>query len=159
MSVQARQVNGRSEYLQAVEQLLGLARREIALYSNCLDAALYASPTATEGWRQWATGSSRAQARILVHDAKKAMGLANPLIHLGLHLGSRFSFRDTPVRHQPVGDILIVDRRYLLKCAQPDSRSALLHMDNAAMAREQLREFDKLWDASLPSTEIKQQLL
>lgn len=155
----AEQVEGRSDYLQAVEALLSQARREVQLYSIALDPALYAGPAAIDLWRQWATVSSRSQARVLVHDAKKAVGRPNPLIHLGLQLSSRFAFRDTPPRHMPVGDMLIVDGRHLLKRAQSDSRTALLHIDAPLAARETLREFDKLWEESLPSAEIRRQTL
>lgn len=159
MSSGPEHIDGRLEYREAVEQLAGLATRDIALYSPRLPAYSYASEACIDALKRWAIGNDRAQARIIVHEARYAVAEAHRLIHLGLQLSSSFSFRDAPGRMEPFGDILIIDGRHLLKRSLPESSVATLWLDQPIRARAALRDYDKLWEESTPSIEIRRQSL
>lgn len=153
------QIEGRQAYQEAVQQLFGLARMQIALYSGSLPADEYASSELISTLRGWVLGNQRARMRILLHAPRLAVSRPNPLLNLGLQLPSFFSFRDTPARHLPMGDMLVIDELHLLRRSQTDSRSATLKLHDALAARESLRQFDALWEESRSSSEVRRHAL
>lgn len=155
----AEQIDGRSEFRDAVEKLTAQTKEQIALYSPRLPAWLYASEGTIEFLKRWILGCTRARVRIVIHEPRYAVAEPHRLIHLGQQLSSYFEFRDAPTRLEPSGDVLIVDDRHLLQKRMPDSTVASLWMDAPLRAREARREFDKLWEESTPSIEIRSQRL
>jgi hypothetical protein len=148
-------IDGRRDYCAAVERVLALASLHVALYSPRLPGYAYGSRAGVETLKNWLITTPRARTRILVHEPRYAMSEPNRLILLGLRLSSSVSFRDAPSRLEPFGDRLIVDGRHVLIRPQPDSTSATLWLDSPLKAREELMRFDKLWEESTSSIEIR----
>ncbi len=149
-------IEGRAAYQNAVTQLIQLAKQDIALYTVRLPALDYANSDTIEALRNWLTSDpGRGDFRILVKDSRAAMSEPNALINLALRMTSYVHFRDLPKNILPVGDMLIVDGRHLLKRPQSDARTATLYLDSPLQAHEELKQFNQWWEEATPSAEIR----
>ena len=75
------------------EQLVGQSRRSIAILTQDLDAAVYATPEFVQRLSDFARSSRDAQVRILIKDSKPAIASGHLLLRLIQRLSSKILIR------------------------------------------------------------------
>ena len=142
----------------AVLELLGLARRELCLYTRDLDPLLFDTDEALEAVRRVATAGRGASVRILVQQPALPLQDGHRLLHLARRLPSVFAFRtpDTEEDLQYPSAFLLNDRRgYYFRTL--GSRFEGEAHTYAPGRHAQLQEyFNQVWQRASPSQELRQ---
>lgn len=148
-------VSGHVAYADRAIELLVHARREVVLLSQDLDRRIYGDEDFIETLRAFLLQHRRARLRALVHTPRTAMQHGHRLVELGRALSSRIEFRElSPERKSLREEYLIVDERAMLHRRTPEDLEARCYADAPALAREQLRQFEILWQESPPAREF-----
>lgn len=148
-------VSGHVAYADRAIELLVHARREVVLLSQDLDRRIYGDEDFVETLRAFLLQHRRARLRAIVHTPRTAMLHAHRLVELGRALSSRIEFRELlPERKSLREEYLIVDDRAMLHRSAPEELEARCHTEAPALVREQLRQFETLWQESPPAREF-----
>ncbi len=138
-------------------QIIGRARRELAIYTRDLDPAILDSRAASDTLRAFATGTRNTMARVLVHDLRRAVREGHALISLAQRLSSHFAIR--VVEEEPdvqyAGAFVANDRGgYLFRpiATRFEASASLL---DPARSRQLLAYFDEVWERARPASELR----
>jgi hypothetical protein len=150
-------LNGRSDCLDAVERLTGLAEREVALFTQQLEPLLYNHAAVCDAWSKLARENRHARIRIIAQSTRSAATQGNCLIDLAQRLSSKIQIRTpaTPELQTFSESWLIIDDHGMLRINNPERWEGSLILNDRRVVREQLEFFDKAWENSEPDIQTR----
>lgn len=150
-------LEGRVALAAAMLDAVKPARLEVLILSFEFDRAFYGSEDFVDEIKRVVLSTERAKVRVLINQPRSAMKASHRLVELGRRVPSRIEFRELSDERQITqrGEWLIVDQRQFIERRAPDSLVAYGWRDAALQARAKAREFNELWEESLPSTEFR----
>ena len=141
----------------SVLELLGLARREICIYTRDLDATLFDTPEALEALRRVSTAGRGASVRILVQDPSIAVQQNHRLIGLAQRLTSVFALRvpieETDLQYAPA--FLLNDQRGYYFRPLGSRFDGESNTYSPGKHKQLLDYFDQVWERAEPSAELR----
>ena len=147
-------VLGHVEFTERALTMVRCARQEVVICSHDLDRRIYGDQVLVDALRKFLLEHRRGRLRGLVGDPRAAMRGAHRMVELSRVLSSRIEFRQPPSAASVAGDYLIVDQRSLLLRSDPGELEACYYANAAALAHEQLRDFEQLWQHAEPAREF-----
>jgi len=156
-SAEPQALAGAEAYAEQALALVSGARLELLLQSEALDARLYRGEAFARAVQDFALASPRARVRLLVREPRAALRNAPTLIELARRLTSQIEMREPAedAREACRGERLIADRRAVLERPDAGALRARLLNDAPAQGQRRAEDFDSLWNAALPSTELR----
>jgi hypothetical protein len=149
-------VRGHLEFVSRLAEMARTARMQINLLSQTLDRRIYGSEDFLIPLQAFLLQHERARLRVIVHTPAAAMRSGHRLVELGRKLSSRVEFRELLPEHRTIErEYVIADERSLLSRESPLELDARYYANAPMLAREQLREFENLWQESPPSSELR----
>ncbi|TDR44043.1 putative GNAT family N-acyltransferase [Tahibacter aquaticus] len=151
-------VESREQAQAAVLELLGLAKREIAIYTRDLDPSLFDQEAVLDAIKRIATAGRGALIRVIVQAPAIPLADNHRLIGLAHRLPSVFQFRtpDTEQDLQYPSAFLITDSRGYFFRALGSRFDGEAHT-YAPGRQAQLREFfNQVWERSLPPPQLRE---
>ena len=152
-----RETDSPAQVADLTLELIGRARRELAIYTRDLDPAILDSRAASEALRAFAIGTRNTMARILAHDLRRAVREGHALIALAQRLPSHFAIR--VVEEEPdvqyAAAFIANDRGgYLFRpiATRYEASASLL---DPARNRQILAYFDEVWERARPASELR----
>lgn len=148
-------VLGHVEFTERALAMVRGARQEVVICSFDLDRRIYGDAGLIDVLRKFLLEHRRGRLRGLVGDPRAAMRCSHRMVELSRVLSSRIEFRQ-PVStwSSMAGDFIIVDQRSLLVRSDPGDLEARYYADAPALAREQLGDFERLWQHGEPAREF-----
>jgi hypothetical protein len=153
----AEVLNGIADFAARATQMVSEAKMEVALLTQELDRRIYGSGIFTESLRRFVLQHSHTKVRVLVNSTQMAISNSPRLIEFGRSLTSFVEFRELlPQRQQVVREeVLITDGRLMLYRETPQDLEAKYYGASPGGARLKMKEFDLLWDESVPAQELR----
>ena len=150
-------LTGTADFARYATQMVGLARMEVALLTQDLDRRIYGNAAFTDALRKFVLQHSHTKVRVLVNATQSAIANSPRLVEFGRSLTSFVEFRELlPQRQQVIREeVLITDGRVLLYREAPGDLEAKYYPASPHVARLKLRDFDTLWDESVPAQELR----
>ncbi len=150
-------VNGAADFAARATAMVSGARMEVALLTQDLDRRVYGSAIFTESLRRFVLQHPHTKVRVLVNATQLAIANSPRLVEFGRSLTSFVEFRELLPNRQPVirEEVLITDGRVMLYRESPGDLEAKFYGASPAAARLKLKEFDLLWDESVPAQELR----
>lgn len=151
-------VGDREDARAAVLELIGLARRELCVYTRDLDAVLYDTEEALEAFRRIGTAGRGASVRILLQQPSVPLRDGHRLLHLARRLPSVFAFRtpDTEEDLQYPSAFLLNDRRGYYFRTLGSRYEGEAHTYSPGRHAQLQEYFNQVWQRSSPSQELRQ---
>ena len=146
-----------ADFAARATQMVSGARNEVALLTQELDRRVYGSGIFTESLRRFVLQHSHTRVRILVNSTQLAMANSPRLVEFGRSLTSFVEFRELLANRQQVirEELLITDGRVMLSRESPGDLEAKFYGASPGLARLRLKDFDTLWDESVPAQELR----
>lgn len=132
----------------AATALANLAQRQIAVFSERLDASVFGTPEFVAAIRALVVAHPRHHVRLLIRSTEgvRADG-DHRLVELARTVPSRISLRSAPeVACTATEEWLIIDRAHVLRRLDATARDYLETRDNPGQARQRLTVFDRWWE-------------
>ena len=150
-------VLGVADFAARATQMVSAARMEVALLTQDLDRRVYGSGIFTESLRRFVLQHSHTRVRILVNSTQLAMANSPRLVEFGRSLTSFVEFRELLSNRQQVirEELLITDGRVMLSRESPVDLEAKFYGASPGLARLRMKDFDTLWDESVPAQELR----
>lgn len=144
---------------QCVDAALALARaaqRQLVIYTQDLDPALYDTPEFLAAARALALKARLPRLRILVVDAQRAVREGHRLVELHQQLSSFVQIRmPDPDDAVSAESWLIADDDAILHRLQSDDYAATYQPTASPLARAKLREFERLWERATTDPNLR----
>lgn len=132
------------------------SNRDIRIFSERLDPALYDSEAFCEGIMKLATRHPYADVQLLVRDTGKLVNQFHHLVELFMRLTSRIQLRKlNPERETPHTEFMVGDEEMVLYNQQPDGYKGYFYRYAPMEARRLSQDFDSLWNSSEPDPAIR----
>lgn len=148
--------SGSEQFLARLAEMAQGARMQISMLSQTLDRRIYGNEDFLAPLQTFLLQHDRARLRIIVRTPGTTMRSGHRLVELGRKLSSRVEFREMPPEHRLIErEYIVADERSLLIRESPQELDARYYSDAPMLAREQLREFENLWQEAQPSTEFR----
>lgn len=150
-------IQGTTAFREAVLRLARSARREIRLLSFDLDRDLYGDEAVVEVVKVFLLSAARARLRVLLNDSRAPARAGHRLVGLGRRLSSRVEFRELPEHERPRHreELMIVDDAGVLERSSPEALEARFETHSFGLAQARGEVFERLWDHSEPSSELR----
>ncbi|HSW13317.1 MAG TPA: hypothetical protein VLI06_10795 [Solimonas sp.] len=149
-------VSGVAAFTEHAVRVAQAARMDIVIFSDALDRRIYGDDRFVSTVRAFVLQNRRARLRVIVRQPGQAMRGAHRLVELGRMLSSRIEFRQPPEeRRLPTDEYLLADERALLIRSGPTELEARYFPSAPLEARQRLREFNVLWEESVPARELR----
>lgn len=150
-------LEGAQALLTAALECIGNAQRGIALFSYALDARVFGDEVFVERLQAFVLSHERARVRILVNRPELALRNAPRLIELARRASSRIHCRQLSQERQSlIEEYLVSDERATLYRDRYDQLQAQWHPQAPLQARRRLKDFNPLWEESLPAREFSE---
>lgn len=151
-------VESREQALAETLALIGAAKRELCIYTRDLDPNLLDTESILDAFKRLAIGARGASVRIIVQEPRVPSQRGHRLIALAQRLSSSFAFR-TPQEEEdlqyPSAFVLNDTRGYYFRTL--GNRFEGEAVNYAPGKHAQLQElFDRVWERSEPSEELRQ---
>jgi hypothetical protein len=146
-----------ADFAARATQMVSGARNEVALLTQELDRRVYGSGIFTESLRRFVLQHSHTRVRILVNSTQLAMANSPRLVEFGRSLTSFVEFRELLSERRQVirEELLIADGRVMLSRESPGDLEAKFYGASPGLARLRVKDFDLLWDESVPAQELR----
>ncbi len=136
--------------------LASQARRTIEIFSWDLDPDLYDDPPFIEAIKQLAINHRKAQIRILLQDANKAVKLGHRLPYLAQRVPSKIQILKPCSEYKEYGQsFLIADGIGILRRPLHNRFEGELNFKDPINAKEHQNFFNKAWDSAEPDPYLK----
>jgi hypothetical protein len=140
--------------------LLQQAQRSLCIYSHDLEPWLYHHSSVQEACTRFLLASPRAQLRILLRDAGRAVKEGHRLLNLSRRLPSNLHIRKlNPDYPSEELAFLIADDCGLLLLPQPGQVAGHALYQDVARVRQRQTQFDQAWDTSITDADLRSFLL
>jgi len=146
-----------ADFAARATHMVSTARNEVALLTQDLDRRVYGSGIFTESLRRFVLQHSHTRVRILVNSTQIAMANSPRLVEFGRSLTSFVEFRELLQERRQVirEELLITDGRVMLSRESPGDLEAKFYAASPGLAHLRVRDFDLLWDESVPAQELR----
>ena len=146
-----------ADFAARATQMVSSARNEVALLTQELDRRVYGSGIFTESLRRFVLQHSHTRVRILVNSTQLAIANSPRLVEFGRSLTSFVEFRELLSNRQQVirEELLITDGRMMLSRESPGDLEAKFYGASPGLSRLRMKDFDLLWDESVPAQELR----
>ena len=150
-------VTGAADFAARATQMVAGARMEIVLLSLDLDRRAYGGGAFTDALRRFVLQHSHTKVRILVNATQTAMANNPRLVEFGRGLTSFVEFRELLPERRPVvrQELLVADGRTMLFKESSSDLEAKYFGAQPLAVKEKLKEFQMLWDESVPAQELR----
>lgn len=140
----------------AINEVATSAQRLISIYTPDLEPELYDTSAFLEIAKRFVLSRSFAKIRVLIWDPRRLMRESNRFIAMGRRLSSYIDLRYADGdASQRASAYLIADDRGICYRMRADCWDGIVDVDNAAVARVHLSEFDAIWAASEPGFNLR----
>lgn len=148
---------GVADFAAKATQMVSAAHMEVALLTQELDRRIYGSGIFTESLRRFVLQHSHTKVRVLVNTTQLAIANSPRLVEFGRSLTSFVEFRELLPNRQMVvrEESLITDSRFLLYRETPQDLESKYYGAAPQVARLKMKDFDLLWDESVPAQELR----
>jgi hypothetical protein len=140
----------------AVNEVAASARRLISIYTPDLEPEVYDTSAFLEIAKRFVLSRSFAKIRVLIWQPTRLMRESNRFIAMGRRLSSyidlRYADGGAPQR---TSAYLIADDRAIAYRMRADCWEGIVDVDNRAVARLHLAEFDSIWASSEPGFNLR----
>lgn len=151
-----RRIGTQAQAVDAALEVAKLARYRLAICTPDLEPALYSNLPFRDEVRRIARSSRFAMVRILVRDPQRAVREGHHLIELANNLSSYVQIRvPNPDDEQRMDAWVIADDDAILHRPVHDRPEGVVEVGSSALARERLRNFDRLWERALPDPNMR----
>lgn len=132
------------------------SNRDIRIFSDRLDPALYDSEAFCEGIMKLATRHPYADVQLLVRDTGKLVNQFHHLVELFMRLTSRIQLRKlNPERETLHTEFMVGDEEMVLCNQEQDGYKGYFYRYAPMEARHLSQDFDSLWNSSEPDPAIR----
>lgn len=136
--------------------LFGEARREVVIMSRDLDPKVFDNASVVSALRQFLLSSRRTRLRVLVKDSETVARRGHRLIELTQRLSSYASIRQpAPEFSNQNTAFVLVDGTGLVYRGLANRYEATVSFNDRNAAREQLRQFDEMWESSVTAPSLR----
>jgi predicted GNAT family N-acyltransferase len=140
----------------AALEIAKLARHRLAIMTPDLEPALYGTPEFRDELRRIARSSRYALVRILIRDTQRATREGHLLVELALQLPTYVQIRvPDPDDEQRTDAFVLADDDAILYRVAPEVADGVVEIEGSAIARERLRNFDRLWQRAQPDPNLR----
>lgn len=151
-----RRIQTQAQAVEAALEIAKLARYRLAICTSDLEPALYSTPAFRDEVRRIARSSRFAMVRILVRDPLRAIREGHHLIELASQLSSYVQIRvPDPDDEQRMDAWLIADDDAILHRPVHDRPDGVVEVGSSSLARERMRNFDRLWQRAQPDPNMR----
>jgi hypothetical protein len=138
-----------AEVRAAVNEIAATAQRLISIYTPDLEPDLYDQTAFLEVIKHFVLTRSFAKVRVLLAEPTRVMRDSNRFVAMGRRLSSCIDIRYVAAQSQQrASSYLIADDRAIVYRMRADTWDGVADINNAAVARVYLQEFDQVWNAS-----------
>ena len=140
----------------AVSSAAARARRMISIYTQDLEPDLYEQSGFLETIKSFVLSRSFSKVRVLLVNPGRVMADSNRFIALGRRLSSHIDIRYVAEHtQQRASAYFIADDNAVVYRLRADTWDGIADLDNPAVARLYLSEFDAVWNASAPERALR----
>ncbi|MGH8284575.1 MAG: hypothetical protein ACRETT_02275 [Steroidobacteraceae bacterium] len=140
----------------AVNEVAASAQRLISIYTPDLEPELYDTSAFLEIAKRFVLSRSFAKIRVLIWQPTRLMRESNRFIAMGRRLSSYIDLRYAEgAAPQRPSAYLIADDRAIAYRMRSDSWDGIVDIDNPAVSRLHLGEFDAIWAESEPGFNLR----
>jgi len=138
-----------AEVRAAVNEIAATAQRLISIYTPDLEPDLYDQTAFLEVIKHFVLTRSFSKVRVLLAEPTRVMRDSNRFVAMGRRLSSCIDIRYVAAQSpQRASSYLIADDRAIVYRMRADTWDGVADINNQAVARVYLQEFDQVWNAS-----------
>jgi hypothetical protein len=138
-----------AEVRAAVNEIAATAQRLISIYTPDLEPDLYDQTAFLEVIKHFVLTRSFSKVRVLLAEPSRVMRDSNRFVAMGRRLSSCIDIRYVAAQSpQRASSYLTADDRAIVYRMRADTWDGVADINNAAVARVYLQEFDQVWNAS-----------
>jgi hypothetical protein len=145
-------LSARADCISCAKTLIGLARQQVYIIGQNLEAELYNHQSIYDHLTDMATMNRKTDIRIIAHDTRIATSNGHYLILLAQKLPSFAQIRITinPEHKKFRESWLIVDDMAFMRLKNPARYEGYYDTDNKLECRSLTEEFNEIWEACQP---------
>ncbi len=131
----------------------------MSIMTTDLEPEIYDQAALLEIVKRFVLGHSLAKVRVLIRDQARLTQGSNRFVAMAHRLTSYVEIRAQAAHFDSLGAVYcIADDRAIVYRERTDRPDGIVGVDNPPVARQYLREFDAMWNASSgePDTELRQ---
>ncbi len=149
-------IQTRDEATAAFEKLIKTSMTALSIVSYRLNPALFNDPGLTESLRQKILQRRRMLVRVLIREPRQAVRNAPRFLALARRLGSNFELRAAPQDNHLIGSRIICDRNLMIDRPSFERWDGHLISADPIQIRDCLEEFNRVWDNSTETPELRE---
>ncbi len=149
-------IQTRDEATAAFEKLIQKSTTALNLVSYRLNPALFNDPGLTESLRQKILQRRRMLVRVLIREPRQAVRNAPRFLALARRLGSNFELRAASQDDHLIGSRIICDRHLMIDRPSFERWDGHLISADPIQIRDCLEEFNRVWDNSTETPELRE---
>jgi len=147
----------KSDTLDAVVKVAGLANRWISIYTPDLEEGIYDQEVFLNVAKRLVLAKRYARIRILISEPQRLVRVGHKFVKLGQRLNTYIEFRNV---HEDFRDhhesFLIADKHALMYRVDARRWEGIADTNEPAVAQRYLGLFDEIWDASQVQRELQE---
>ena len=153
--LQHTQLNGITEYTDALDTLCGLAQRNLFLFEKDFDGLGYNSEARYATLRNFLLASPAHRLYVLAHDTHYLSTLCPRMLMLLEQFGTAMFIHQTPRHLQHISDpFSVADESNYVRRFHFDSPRGILGLHDPGQARALKSRFMEMWESSHPAVSI-----
>ena len=143
--------------MEAVEQIIEQANKNIAIFSQQLEPLLFNRPAVCDKISLIARSNRSSRIRIIAQSTKSVLAQGHCFISLAQRLSSFVEIRNptTQELRSFAESWLIIDNHSICELNNPDRYEGSLIMQDRPLIKEKLEFFDYAWENSNPDPNIR----
>jgi hypothetical protein len=140
----------------AVRRAAAGAQRLMSILTEDLEPEIYDHPVFLETVKRFVLSRSFAKVRVLLHDASRMIGNSNRFIAMSRRLASCIEIRVVaPAYRGSTQALLLADEKAIVYRPRADSWDGVAGFNQPPIVRMHLQEFDQMWVASAPESDLR----
>jgi hypothetical protein len=141
-------------------QLAKDARRQLILFTPNLEAEIYHQPDFVKCTLDLIKRSKQTQVRILTQDTRQARECGHGLLKILRHTDNQFQIRKLTVEASLKNTAYLVsDDKHLLRRQNIQDYRALCYTHDRTRVKDQLEEFELLWNVAILDPDLRSLIL
>jgi hypothetical protein len=150
-------LTGVADFAAHAAQIVSTAHTELAVLTQELDRRIYGGAAFAESLRHFVLQHAHTKVRVLVNATQRAVANSPRLVELGRALTTFIEFRELlPARQQVIREECVIgDGRAMVYRESPQDLEFKYYGAHPLAVRMKLKEFQTLWDESVPAQELR----
>ncbi len=150
-------LNGREDCVEAIEQIIEQADKNIAIFSQQLEPLLYNRPAICDKISLLARSNRQSRIRIIAQSTKSVLAQGHCFISLAQRLSSFVEIRNpnTQELRSFAESWLIIDNHSICEINNPDRYEGSLVLQDRPLIKEKMEFFDYAWENSNPDPNVR----